>query len=185
MCLWSLWTALTCRSEVVDPCFIYCHICTQKPLFVALKLLLPTLWIVDAFLFLIDCENTRHPLWTQLSHWQIFLQNSEYSAFWYLQLLYYFTQLQLRIGQNEFVEFFWCFPGHCRIWATWAFSIICVCTTTFKVSIPHLNRCFRRSRVQITLIKLLLCLIRIFPSESNALSTLEIQIFPLFENLQL
>ena len=41
------------------------------------------------------------------------------------------------------------------------FSIICVCTIAFKVSIPPLNRCFRQSRVRITLIKPLLCLINI------------------------
>ena len=36
----------------------------------------------------------------------MFLQNGEYTAFWYLQLLYYLTQLQFTISQNEFVEFF-------------------------------------------------------------------------------
>ena len=52
-----------------------------------------------------------HPLWTQLLHWQMFMQNGEYTAFWYLQLLYYLTQLQFTIGQNELVEvFFLCFP---------------------------------------------------------------------------
>ena len=58
---------------------------------------------------------------------------------------------------------FWCFPGQFRIWATWAFSIICVCTTTFKVSIAPFNLCFRRGRVRITLIKPFLCLNSIFP----------------------
>ena len=68
-----------------------------------------------------------------------------------------------------------------QIWATWAFSIICVCMTAFKVSIPPLNCCFRWSRVWITLTKPLLWLNSIFPpSESNALSTDDIQIFPLF-----
>ena len=68
--LWSLWTAFSCfcpfswlpiwlLSEVVDPCFIHCHIFMQKLLFVALKQLQTTLWIVDALLFLIDCEQTR------------------------------------------------------------------------------------------------------------------------------
>ena len=46
---------------------------------------------------------------------------------------------------------------------SWAFSIICVCKTAFKSSIPPLNRCFRRSRVRITLIKPLLYLNSIFP----------------------
>ena len=50
---WLLWTAFTCScpliwlliwlwSEVLDPCFIHCHIFTQKLLFVALKKLQTT-----------------------------------------------------------------------------------------------------------------------------------------------
>ena len=35
----------------------------------------------------------------------MFMQNGEYTAFWYLQLLCYLTQLQFMIGQNKFVEF--------------------------------------------------------------------------------
>ena len=90
-----------------------------------------------------------YPLWTQLSHWQMSMQNGKYTVFWYLQLLCYLVQLQFMIGQNEFVELFGVFRDNCRIWATWAFSIICVCTTTFKVSIPPFNCCFWQSRVQI------------------------------------
>ena len=114
-----------------------------------------TLWVVNALLFLIDCEQTQ--LWTQLSHWQMFMQNGEYTAFWYLQLLCYLTQLQFKIVQNEFVEFFGVFQDNWRIWVTWVFSIICICTTMFKVSVPPLNCCFWWNRVQITLIKPLLC----------------------------
>ena len=58
---------------------------------------------------------------------------------------------------------FWCFRDNSRIWATWAFSIIYVCTTAFKVSIPLLNHCFQLSRIRITLIKLLVCLNSIIP----------------------
>ena len=108
----------------------------------------------------------------QFSHWQMFMQNCEYTAFWYHHLLCYLTQLQFMIGQNEFGNFFGVFQDNCWIWATWVFSIICVCMTTFKVSIPPLNCCFQWSWVWITLIKPLLCLNSIFfPSESNALST--------------
>ena len=71
--------------------------------------------------------------------------------------------------------FFWCFPGNNRIWATWAFSIICVCMTSFKVSIPPLNRCFQRSRDGITLIKPLFLLNSILSHQKA-----EFQIFPLF-----
>ena len=78
-------------------------------------------------------------------------------------------------------DIFGVFRDNCWIWATWVFSSICVCMTAFTVSISLLNHCFQQSRVWITLIKPLLCLNSIFfPSESNALSTLEIQVFPLF-----
>ena len=101
-----------------------------------------TLWIVNVMLLLINCKQMLHPLWTQLSHWQMFMQNGEYTAFWYRQLFCYLTQLQFMISQNEFVEFFGVFWDNCQIWVTWSFSIICVCTTTFKVSIVLLNCCF-------------------------------------------
>ena len=65
-----------------------------------------TLWIVNVLLFLINCEQTQHPLWTKLSYWQMFMQNGKYTVSWYLQLLCYLMQLQFTIGQNEFVEFF-------------------------------------------------------------------------------
>ena len=120
------------------------------------------LWIVDALLFLIDCEQTRHPLWTQLSLWQMFIQNGEYTAIWYLQILFYLTQLQFTIGQNKFVEIVGVFRDNCRIWVTCAFSFICVGLTAFKVSISPLKRCFPRNRVRITLLKPLLCFNNIF-----------------------
>ena len=59
----------------------------------------------------------------------MFMENGEYTRFWYLQLLY-LPQLQFTIGQNEFVEFFGVFRDNCRIRATWAFSIICVCAVS-------------------------------------------------------
>ena len=156
-CLLS-WLPIWLRSEVVDPCFIHFHIFTQKNLLIALKQLPINVWIVVVLLFLI-----RHPLWTQLSHWQMSMQSGEYIAFWYLQLLCYLTQLQFTTGQNAFVEFFDVFRDNCRIWATWTLSIICVCTSAFKVSIQPLMHSFRRSRVWITLIKPLLYLKSIFP----------------------
>ena len=124
----------------------HCHIFTQKLLFVALKQLQTMLWIIDT-LFFIDCEQMQHPLWTRLSHWQMFIQN----AFWYLQLLCYLMLFQFLISKNKFLELFDVFWDNCRIWVTWEFSII-----------PPLSHCFRWSRVWITLIKPLLCLNSIF-----------------------
>ena len=177
---WSLWTAFICScpfswlpiwlwNEVVDPCFIHYHIFMQKLLFVALKQLQTSFLIIDTLLFLIDCEQIWHPLWTQLSQWQMLMQNGEYTASWYLQLLCYLMQFQFTIIQNKFVEFFRVFRDNCRIWVTWVFSIICVCMTVFKVSIPLLNCCFQRSRVRITLIKPLFCLNSIFPCQKAML----------------
>ena len=73
--------------------------------------------------------------------------------------------------------FFW---DNCRICATWAFNIICVCKIVLKVGIPPLNRCFRRNRVRTTLIMPLLFWKIIFFIKSNVLSIHKIQIFPLF-----
>ena len=188
--LWLLWMAFTCccplswlpiwlRSKVVDPCFIYCHIFMQKLFFVALKQLQTILWIIDALLFLIDCEEMRYPLWTQRFHRQMFMQimNTLPSDIFNSSAISRNFNL---IGQNKFVEFFGVFWVNCWIWVTWALRIICICTTAFKVSIPRFSHCFRWSRIQITHQAIALLEQYFFPSESNALSTHEIQIFPLF-----
>ena len=39
------------------------------------------------------------------------MQNGEYTAFWYLQLLFYLMQFQFTIDQNEFVDVLGVFPG--------------------------------------------------------------------------
>ena len=93
---------------------------------------------------MIDCEQTWHPLWTQLSHWQMFMKYSEYTAIWDLQFLCYLTQLQFAIDQNDFMDFLM-FSG--TTWAIWVFSVISVYANASKASI----RCCRYSRVQITL----------------------------------
>ena len=77
------------------------------------------------------------------------------------------------------------FQDNCRIWTTLAFSIICKCTTAFRVSIPLLNRCFRRNRVRITLIKPLLCLNSIFSQQKAMLyQHAKFRFLYCFENLQ-
>ena len=68
-----------------------------------------------------------------------------------------------RSAKTNFVEFFGVFRDNCRIWATWAFSLIYFCMTAFKVHIAPLNRYFWWSRVRITLIKPLLWLNGISP----------------------
>ena len=156
----------------------------QKFFYIVLRQLQTMLWIINVLLFLIDYEETHHPLWTQLSHWQMFMQNGECTAFWYIQLLCYLMQLQFTIGQNEFVEFL-VFSRTTAELATWAFSIICVCSTVFKINIPPLNHCFRWSRVRITLIKPLLCLNSIFSHQKAMLyQHTKFRFFHFFENLQ-
>ena len=96
------------------------------------------------------------------------------------------TQLWFKVSQNEFGKFFCVFPDNCRIRVTWMFSIICVCTTAFKVSVLHLNRCFRRNRVRKIIIKPLHCLKRIFSHQKAMLyKHKKLRFFHCFENLQL
>ena len=77
------------------------------------------------------------------------------------------------------------FWDNCRIWATWMFSIICVCMTKFKVIITPFNHCFWQSRVWITLIKPLLCLNSIFPHQKVMLyQHTKFRFFHCFENLE-
>ena len=120
------------------------HICS-KTLFATLKQLQRPLWIIEALSFFIDCEQTRQTLWTQLSHWQIFMKNCEHTTFWNIQILCYLCY--------KWVCGFSSFPRNCRIWMTLVFSLIWVCTTAFKVSIAPLNHYVHSSGFRITLIK--------------------------------
>ena len=92
---WPLWTLLTdcsplgwrplrLRSVVMDPGFVHCHIPTQKIRFISAKQLKIALGINDTLSFLIHREQTRHPIWQQLPHRQMFMQNSVHTAVWYL-----------------------------------------------------------------------------------------------------
>ena len=91
------WLPIWLWSEVVDPCFIHCHIFSQKLHFKQRS---------ESLTLLIDCEQIWHPLRAQLFDWQMFMQNGEYIVSWYFQLLCSVMQLQFMIGQNKFVEFF-------------------------------------------------------------------------------
>ena len=65
----------------------------------------------------------------------MFMQNGEYTAFWYLQLLCYLLQLQFMIDQNEFVEFLGVFLDNSRIWVTWV-------AVSFVSVQPHLKSAY-------------------------------------------
>ena len=62
-------------------------------------------------IFVFDCKLTQYPLWTHLSHWQMFMQNGQYTAFWYLQLLCYLTTTSIYNWLKWVCAIFWCFPG--------------------------------------------------------------------------
>ena len=91
----------------------------------------------------------------------------------------------LLLAKTSLWSIFGVFQDNWQIWASWTFSIIFVCMTVFKVSIPPLNHCFWQSRVQITLIKPLLCLNSIFPIQKGMLyQHMKFRFFHCFENLQ-
>ena len=143
--LWSLWTAFTCccplswlpiwpRSEVVGPCFIHCHIFTQKLLIVTLKLLQRTLWIVDALLLL--TMSKRGTLFKQsflIDKCSCKIVNTLLSDTFNSSAIS--RNCNLRSAKTSLWSFFGVFQDNCRNWATWESRNICVCTTAFKFTI--------------------------------------------------
>ena len=169
-CCWTLsWLLKWLQSEVVDPHSIHCHISMQK-LICCVKAV-ANKSSTSCFWSTVSKCNTHFE--HKLSHWQMFMQNGEYTAFCNLQLLSHATSIM--------IFFFGVFRDNYRIWATRASSIVCVFYTT------AFNCCFWRSRVRITYQTIAL-LEQYFPpppSESNPLWTHQIQIFfHCFENLQ-
>ena len=179
--LWSVWIAFTCccplgwlpiwlQSEIVDPGFIHCHI-YAKTLFgciemVANNALNQHIVFDQLWANVVPTLNTAFSFTNVHAKWWIhcFLISSTH-------LLSHATSIY------DWPKGVWgVFSDNFRIWLTWAFSIICVCTTAFKVSIPPHSNCFWWiSPNNIALLEQYF-----FRSKSNALSTLEIQIFPLF-----
>ena len=120
--LWLLWTVFTCCcplswlliwlwSQVVDLCFIHCHIFMQKLLFVALKQLQTMLWItLHIVVFDWLWANVAPTLNTAFSLTNI-------HAKWWIQcllisstpLLSHTTSIYDQPKQVCWV--FWCFPG--------------------------------------------------------------------------
>ena len=127
---------------------------TQNPRFLALKQLQTTLSIINALLFLIDCEQTRHQFWTQflVDEGLCKMGNTLPSDFFNSSaILRYFNLRSAKKGLWSF--FFLVFSGKTAEFRRPERSAsICVSTSVSK---SHLNHCFRRSRVQI---KELLCL---------------------------
>ena len=118
---WSLWTAFTSccslswrtscfRCVVVDPCFIHCHIPTQKILFTSFDQLQTALWILEALLFMVGCEKTRHPLQKQLTHPQRFVQNCKHTTRREITNAAYFGQISVSTStqsSGDIMKFKW------------------------------------------------------------------------------
>ena len=155
-----------CRFVVEDLSFIHSHIFTQKLFFVELKQL--------------QKSSTHCCFWSTVNKRGIRFDHSfllkDLHAKWWIHcllmpstlLLSHDTSIYNRLKRVYGV--FCVFRNNYRIWTTWAFIIIYVNTTRFKVRISPFN-CFCLGRVLINIIKSLLCLNNIFPSESNALLT--------------
>ena len=157
-CCLLTWWLIWLRSELVNPCFIHCLIFTQKLLFVAMKQLQKSI------------ESSTHCcFWSTVSKRGTYFEHSflidkcsskMVNTLPSTPLLSHATAIYDQ--PKRLCEVFWCFPGE-LLNLTWAFNIICLSTTMFKVSIPPLNWFVRRSSVWIILIKPLLCLNSIFP----------------------
>ena len=129
------------------------------------KTLQTTLSIVDALLFLINCEQTQHPFWTPLFHWQKYMQNGEYN---------FFNSSAISHNFNGFVEFFGVFRNNSKFGQP-------ECSALFVSVWPHLKSAYH----QITLINPLLCLNSIFPHQKAMFYQLtKFRFFHCFENSQ-
>ena len=94
-----------------------------------------------------------------------------------------FMQKLLFVVLKQWLTCFWSTVS--QIWATWSFSIMCLCDW-FKVSVPPFNCCFWGSRVWIRLIKPLLCFNTIFTHQKAMFyQHTKFRFFHCFENLQL
>ena len=71
-------------------------------------------------------DQTWHPLWTQLSHWQMFMQNEEYTAFLISSTSLLSHATSIYDWPKEVCGVFDVFRDNCQIWVTWLFIIICV-----------------------------------------------------------
>ena len=172
--LWSLWTAFTCCcplswlpiclwSEVMDPCFIHCHILCK----ISFLLCWNSCKRYSESLTCCYFRSTVSKRSTYFEHNFLIdkcsckmVNTLPSDIFNSSAILYNFILLLAKTSLQSFLLFS---RDNCWIWATWAFSIIYVYMMTFKVNIPPLNCSFQWSRVWITFIKPLLCLNSIFP----------------------
>ena len=135
---------------VVDPCFIYRHKSTQKLFWIAVKIGQILLRSGHTNTFLVDCEQSRHPSCTELSHAQMCVHTLSWDGY----DLSYITHPHFRVIQNnimDFIDHFWCSD---LVWTTWTWYGFCARTATTKLGKPLLNHSIRWSRVRIIFIEL-------------------------------
>lgn len=65
------WQPISLRSVEVNPCFVHCQILYEKIACILLKQFHTLLWIINTFLFLVNCEQMRNSFPTELSFTQI------------------------------------------------------------------------------------------------------------------
>ena len=168
--LWSLWMAFTCccplswqpiwlQSEVVDICFLHCHIFMQKLLCSVETVANNALNCWRLIVFDRLWTNAAHTLKTAFSLTNVHgkmvntLPSDKFNS---SAISHNFNLRAAKISLWRFLVF-----------SRTTASIICFCTTAFKVSIPPLKHCLWWYRIQITLIKPLLCLSSIFSCQKQ------------------
>ena len=123
------WPFTWFRSIVVDPCFSHRHKSTQK------------LFQMNAFL--VDCEQSQHPICTELSYAQMCVQSIDQTLSSGGYDLSYFTNFHFRAILNSIMEFIDHFWRSDLIWAIWAWYDFCANTTATKFGKPLLNYSIR------------------------------------------
>ena len=153
--MWPLfWSYTWFRSIVVEPCFIRRHKSTQKLFRIGVNICQIFFWSGHTNLFLVDCEQSRHPPCIELSHAQMCMQNIDYTLSWDKYDLSYLMHFHFRGIQNNIMDFlnhFWCSD---LIWMTLNWYGFCAHTTTAKFGKLLLNHFMRRSRVRKIFIEL-------------------------------
>ena len=159
---------------------IHCHIFTQKLLFVALKQLQTTLWIVDALLFLIDYEQTCNHFEHSflIDKCSCKMVNTPPSGIFNSSAISF--DFNLRSAQTSLWSFL-VFSGTTAKFGRPERSASCVSVRLcLKSAYHHLTIVSDGAESEQHLWSHCFAWTILFPSESNALSTHKIQIFPLF-----
>ena len=134
---------------MVNPGLIHNNKSTHKISFIFVKMLQALFRNFHASVFLICCEQARHPSCAKLFHIQFFTQNISYMLFWNAYSLSNFMHFHLPVIQYRIVHLFDDFWCCCTFWTSFTWIIFKAGTSTFKLGSPFLNCWKRRRRVPI------------------------------------